>query len=78
MDWQPKEAAPKDGTQILVYTVHGDYELTEWFETPHIEWQHIRDDMYKRIERTTYSGWNSNAFDWWMLPPAPPQHTDKP
>ena len=30
--WQSMESAPRDGRKILIYTRHGDYEISSWHE----------------------------------------------
>lgn len=74
-DWQPIETAPKDGTQILVYTVHGDIELSEWFVTETVVHDPVivnGETLYRHREEAYYSGWNSNEPTHWLPLPPPP------
>lgn len=74
MEWQSIETAPKDGTRILVFTVHGQYEITEWFQSMTTDHEPIDEaaGIYRHKKRMYYEGWNGNAFEFWMpLPPAP-------
>lgn len=77
--WQPVETAPRDGSKILVYTVHGDIEISEWFETEFPRFEGVEGtDLYrKRIEKV-HEGWNSNSFEWWMPLPLPPIEATEP
>ncbi len=58
-EWQPIETAPQDGTRILVFTVHGDIEISEWYTIC--------------IFDPPTEGWNSNEPTHWMPLPEPPK-----
>ena len=69
---------PMDGTKILVFTVHGEIELSDWYVIPRHHYEHVEHNLYRKIDEEPYDGWNSNTFNWWMpLPGAPvqPEHT---
>ncbi|MDE2103252.1 MAG: hypothetical protein KGL39_38760 [Patescibacteria group bacterium] len=72
-EWQPIETAPKDGTKILVYTIHGDIEISEWYTVNRYHYEPVEGDLYRRIEAKRTGGWNSNNFEWWMPLPEPPK-----
>lgn len=61
MEWQPIETAPKDGTKLLVFTVFGQIEVT----------QYIRAD---REEEIGMDGWDTYEPAFWMPLPDPPKH----
>lgn len=71
-EWQPIETAPRDGTKILVFTIHGDIELTEYYEQWHDEYEPVENDLFRKVRKKAYEGWNSNAFEYWMPLPEPP------
>ena len=78
-EWQPIETAPKDGTKILVYTVHGDVELSDWYSIsyPSYELCGVNDEtgegIYRKIAGNPTEGWNSNMPTHWMPLPEPPK-----
>lgn len=79
--WQPIETAPKDGTKILAYTVHGDFELTEWYRVVSDRFEAVEGGLYRKHEDIFSQGWNGNTPTHWMpLPPlpAPPVAGDRP
>lgn len=71
MQWRPIETAPKDGTKILVFTVHGDIELSEWYE---IWWDDYEPEgeLFRKVRKLSGSGWNSNMPVLWHPLPNPP------
>jgi hypothetical protein len=73
MEWQPIETAPKDGTKILVYTINGDIELTEWYQLESFHYEEIVESgLYRKVMEEPTEGWNSNKPVLWMpLPNAP-------
>jgi hypothetical protein len=72
MEWQPIETAPKDGTKILVFTVHGDIELTEWYEIQYPRYVEAENGLYRKVFDEPVTGWNGNTPKYWMpLPDAP-------
>lgn len=72
--WQPIETAPQDGTEILVFTVHGEIEKSHWFVTESDEYDPVEgsDGLYRKRVNKYYEGWNSNRFTHWMPQPKPP------
>jgi hypothetical protein len=77
-DWKPIETAPKDGTKILVVTVHGEIELTEWYEIWHDEYIEASDGLYHKRRVKSHEGWNGNNPQLWMPLPAIPLLADGP
>lgn len=82
-EWQPMETAPKDGTKILVVCVEDsepEIEVTEWYTIESYSWEHVENDMYRRVARPAHSGWNGNghrATHWMLLPPLPQRDGDE-
>lgn len=74
--WQPIETAPKDGTKILVFTIHGDIELSEWYGMPSIQFEEVEDGLYRKIVGEGYAGWNSNQPTHWQPLPPPPNEIE--
>jgi len=74
--WRPIDSAPKDGTKILVFTHHGDVELSEWFKTLQDRYEPAGDGLFRKVEDVCYEGWNSNLPLFWMPLPAPPEGFD--
>lgn len=72
-EWQPIETAPKDGTKILVYTVHGDIELSDWYRFDNSHYEQVEGDLYRKIEDPPTEGWNGNKPVFWMPLPSPPR-----
>lgn len=70
--WQPIETAPKNGTKILVWTVHEDIELSEWHEVPDVRFEPVGDGLFRQVVKAGFGGWNSNTFTHWMPLPKPP------
>lgn len=71
--WQPIETAPRDGTRILVFTVHGDIELSEWYEMWSDKYEEVEGGLYRKVPTKSYEGWNSNMPRYWAPLPEPPQ-----
>ena len=72
--WQKIETAPKDGTKILTFTVHGDYEINEWYEAWRTDYKPVDDtDYFEKVEELYFEGWNGNNFTHWMPLPEPPE-----
>jgi hypothetical protein len=59
-EWRPVESAPKDGTKILVYTIHGDVEVTEFC-------------VMRRTVSDPVGDWNGSLPTHWMPLPVPPR-----
>ena len=72
-EWQPIETAPKDGTRILVFTVHGEIEISEWYSLEHFHYKYIADNLFEKIVDEPNEGWNSNTPIFWMPLPEPPE-----
>ena len=72
--WQPIETAPKDGTKIIVWTVHDEVEVSEWFRTTGDEYVEAEGGLYRKENKLYYEGWNGNKPTHWM--PLPPPPTD--
>jgi hypothetical protein len=70
--WQPMETAPKDGTKILVWTLHGDIEISNWYQSWWPEYVEAGDGLYRRENRLSGEGWNSNYPLFWAPLPAAP------
>lgn len=70
--WQPIETAPKDGTKILVFTIHGELELSDWYKIETPEYVEVSEGLYRKEMREFSSGWNSNHPTHWMPLPEPP------
>lgn len=71
--WQPADTAPKDGTRILVFCLHGGIEISEWFELWWDKYEEAGDGMFRKERVLSADGWNSNAFSHWMPLPKPPE-----
>ena len=74
MAWQPMETAPRDGTQILVYTIHGTIELTEWYQLNHYKYIDVGDGLYRKENEVYHEGWNSNIPAAWQPLPVVTEH----
>lgn len=78
MKWQPIETAPKDGTKILVFTIHGDVELSDWYFYDSERYEPVEgtDGLFRRV--TEKRGlWNSNTPTHWAPLPAPPADAEE-
>lgn len=75
--WQPIETAPRDETKILVFTVHGDIEISESYSITTSDYEPVEGGLYRRVERT-FENWNSNVPTHWMPLPPPPAATVTP
>ncbi len=70
--WHSAETAPKDGSKILVYTHQDEIEISEWYESPRIEYVEVENGLYKKKVIPDIGTWNGNSFTHWMpLPPSP-------
>lgn len=70
--WRPAETAPKDGTRILVWTAHGDIELSDWYSISREDFEEVAGGFYRKTMAVACEGWNSNTFTHWMPLPEPP------
>lgn len=66
MEWQPIETAPKDGTEIIVYTATKRI-TTAWFCEETKLWPH--DEVYSEDGEPCNVGWPTH----WMPLPEPPK-----
>mgnify|MGYP003507702824 FL=1 len=67
MEWQPRAAAPKDGTWFLAYVpgsvmCWGDYEFSAWVSDYSGRWYFCETDTSEELD-----------FSHWMPLPAPPK-----
>ena len=72
-EWQPIRTAPMDGTQILVFTVHGDIELSSFYWMEREIYEAVGAGLFTRRLERSYEGWNSNTPTHWMPLPNPPK-----
>lgn len=75
-EWQPIETAPRDGTKIIVFTIHGDIEISEYYTRSYDEYEFAlatEDGPLYRAVAKVMEGWNSNVFEYWMPLPQPPK-----
>lgn len=72
--WQDICTAPKDGTKILVWTHHGEVEVSEWYETKGDTYvPEPGTDLFRAVRgKVFFEGWNSNTPTHWMPLPAAP------
>lgn len=79
INWQPIETAPKDGTQLLFWTVHDTVEVGEWFQITSFHYEVAGDNLYRRVPHTYGNSWNtqSQPTHWAPLPPGPNGQTAK-
>lgn len=74
MEWQSIDTAPKDGTKILVFCIHGEIEISEWYESWQSEYVKVEGtEMFTKRKTMYYEGWNSNSFLHWQPLPEPPE-----
>lgn len=71
-EWQPIDTAPRDGTQVIVWTIHDDIELSAWYEIPQYSFEPADGGLFKRVKTDAIEGWNSNTPKYWMPLPATP------
>lgn len=71
--WRTMDDAPRDGTSILVYTHHGNIELTNYFVTRHDDYELEESGLYRKVSKISYEGWNGNYPLLWMPLPVPPE-----
>lgn len=64
MEWQPIETAPKDGSDVLVYSQYGTYVAA--YEDRDIEWWHVSDGKH---DPRPLRG--PSPSHWMPLPPPP-------
>ena len=72
MNWQPIETAPKDGTEILVYTHCDTIEITAWYQMHVADYEDTGNGLFRKVHKLCHEGWNSNTPTHWMPLPAPP------
>ena len=60
------EAAPKDGTKILVLTVHDEIEVTEYYRLEREVYHDEGNGFYSKRKEIWTEGWNGNAPKAWM------------
>ena len=62
---------PKDGSYFIAVTSMG-YELGHWYSLESSHYEHIEDDLYRKVLNEPICGWNCNYFTHWMpLAPLP-------
>ena len=77
--WRSADSAPRDGSKFLVYTVHEEFEIGEYYEIEVPDFQPVEGtDLYRKEIRHPRTGFNCNAFDWWMPFPEPPEPAPEP
>jgi len=74
-DWATIETAPKDGTKIIVWTVHGEYEMTSWFHLEHDVYEETDSGLYRKRRQCYAEGWNGNIPVLWQPLPPPPEQS---
>lgn len=69
MEWKPIETAPRDGTQILIWSkVGGSYYVV----IPHTEYSEPKEDFTERWRWKERAGmYNIRATHWTQLPEPP-------
>ncbi|MBE3145099.1 MAG: hypothetical protein IMZ61_14450 [Planctomycetes bacterium] len=72
MDWRPIDTAPKDGTKILVFTIHGDIELSEYCIMENSHYEEVENGLYRKAIDKSTEFWNGNKPVLWMPLPLPP------
>lgn len=75
--WRPMDTAPRDGTKILVWTIHGDIELSDYYRLEHDVYEEAGDGLYRKERRVYHEGWNSNFPVRWMPLPHPPADAEE-
>lgn len=71
--WQTMESAPKDGTKILVWTVHHEIEMSDYYDISADDYEDAGDGLYRQVKRHIARGWNSNMPVLWQPLPDPPE-----
>lgn len=72
-EWQPIETAPTDGTKILLYRIHTNIEVGEfyWFEREVFD--PTSDGLYRKRIQIYGQNWNATGRPThWMPLPSPP------
>jgi hypothetical protein len=73
MDWQPIETAPKDGSKILVFTIHGDIEISKWCVINNYHYEDVGNGLYRKVFEPPTEFWNGNQPTHWQPLPDPPK-----
>lgn len=73
--WRDGNTAPKDGSKFLAIDSLGDYQICEWVERVHEDFEMVENGLYKKVS-VNWGFWNDNTPLMWMPLPEKPSHDE--